>query len=278
MTFRQFFLAGSAALSALLLPSCALETLAPPMGRSGDQLVFSGRTWTVKGGQELFGPGPNYFSKDLYSAYTDSLGYLHLNIRQLDGRWYCSEVISNENLGYGTYSWEVEPNQLDIPTNTVLGLFTWDNNTLQSQANSEVDIEVSRWGNPNQNNTLHTSVQPVWFGSFYPERTRGHALPEAARTQPTTHEFRWAPEEITWTSYLGPKSANNVIATWKFDLTNPARVKQEGGITSAPIIIPAPGTTTNARMNLWLMQDQNQGPTGGQTYEVVIRSFTYQPL
>jgi hypothetical protein len=167
---------------------------------------------------------------------------------------------------------------LDIPTNTVLGLFTWDNNTLQSQANSEVDIEVSRWGNPNQNNTLHTSVQPVWFGSFYPERTRGHALPEAARTQPTTHEFRWAPEEITWTSYLGPKSANNVIATWKFDLTNPARVKQEGGITSAPIIIPAPGTTTNARMNLWLMQDQNQGPTGGQTYEVVIRSFTYQPL
>jgi hypothetical protein len=77
---------------------------------------------------------------------------------------------------------------------------------------------------------------------------------------------------------LGPKSANNVIATWKFDLNNPARVKQEGGITSAPIIIPAPGTTTNARMNLWLMQDQNAGPTGGQTYEVVIRSFTYHPL
>jgi len=26
------------------------------------------------------------------------------------------------------------------------------------------------------------------------------------------------------------------------------------------------------------MQDQNAGPTGGQTYEVVIRSFTYHPL
>jgi hypothetical protein len=162
MTFRPFLLAGSAALSALLLPSCALETLAPPMGRSGDQLVFSGRTWTVKGGTELFGPGPNYFSKDLYSAYTDSLGQLHLNIRQIDGRWYCSEVISNENLGYGTYTWEVAPNQVDLPVNTVLGLFTWDNNTLQTQANSEVDIEFSlinaRNANPRfQSLTIHNA-------------------------------------------------------------------------------------------------------------------------
>jgi hypothetical protein len=121
MTFRPFLLAGSAALFALLLPSCALETLAPPMGRSGDQLVFSGRTWTVKGGTELFGPGPNYFSKDLYSAYTDSLGHLHLNIRQIDGRWYCSEVISNDNLGYGTYKnlSEVWFNNIETPAQQI---------------------------------------------------------------------------------------------------------------------------------------------------------------
>ena len=67
-----------------MMSACELDTLPAPQGRDGDKLTFSGRTWTVKGGEQLFGPGPNYFSKDLYAAYTDSNGYLHLNIRKLD--------------------------------------------------------------------------------------------------------------------------------------------------------------------------------------------------
>ena len=260
------------------LVSCELQTAKPPQGRNGDQLAWAGRTWTVKGGPDLFGPGPNYFSKDVASAYTDDQGYLHLNIRQLDGKWQCSEIISNDVVGYGTYTWEVQSNLVDIPDNTVLGLFTWDNYSFFTQANSEVDIEFSRWGDPNKTKTLATSVQPVWFGAFNPERTHEFQLPEAAKTMWTTHEFTWTDSLITWTSYLGSKTQNNVIASWSFDDSNPGRRKGEGGQLSQPIVIPAPAASTNARINLWLFEDQTNGPSTGSTYEVVIRNFSYHPL
>ncbi len=258
--------------------SCELQTATPPQGRNGDQLAWANRTWTVKGGPDLFGPGPNYFSKDIASAYTDEQGHLHLNIREMDGKWQCSEIVSNDVVGYGTYAWEVQSNLVDIPDNTVLGLFTWDNNTFMTQANSEVDIEFSRWGDPNKVKTLATSVQPVWFGAFNPERTHETQLPTEAKTMWTTHEFTWTDSLITWTSYLGPKSANTIIASWSFDDSNPARRKSEGGVQSNPIVIPAPGPTTHARLNLWLFQGQDNGPSTGSTYEVVVRNFTYEPL
>ena len=59
------------------------------------------------------------------------------------------------------------------------------------------------------------------------------------------------------------------------DLNNPPRTKDEGGQTSDPIIIPAPGATTHARMNLWLLN--GAAPTNGQPYEVIIRLFSYEP-
>jgi hypothetical protein len=268
-----------ALLASTLLAGCAIETAPPPQGRSGDQLNFSGRTWTVKGGTELFGPGPNYFSKDLRSAYLDDRGYLHLNIRKFnDNRWYCSEVISNDVVGYGRYVWVVESDMVNIPDNTVLGLFTWDNNTLVNEANSEVDIEFSRWGVAGDPKTLHMSVQPVWFGPFKAERTRGYQMPAAAATTHTTHEFIWTDSLISWKSWLGDKSNDPPFATWEFDLNNPARVKEEGGITSRPIIIPAPGPTTNARINLWLVTNQATGPSTANDYEIVIRSFLYEPF
>jgi len=274
-TFRHL----AAASLLFILMACELATLPAPQGRSGDQLNFSGRIWTVKGGEQLFGPGPNYFSKDLYAAYTDSNGYLHLNIRKLaDGNWHCSEIISNDVVGYGRYTWVVESDMVNIPDNTVLGLFTWDNNTLMTQANSEVDIEFSRWGVAGDPKTLHMSVQPVWFGAFKPERTRGYQMPAAAANSHTTHEFIWTDSLITWKSWLGDKSNEPPMASWEFDLNNPARVKEEGGMISAPIIIPAPGPTTNARINLWLVNNQATGPSTGRNYEIVIRSFQYDPL
>jgi hypothetical protein len=262
-----------------VLTACELETRPAPLGRSGDQLAFSGRTWTVKGGPQQFGPGPNYFSKDIYSAFVDSNGYLHLNIRKLDdGRWYCSEVISNDVMGYGRYVWVVASDMVNIPINTVLGLFTWDDNTFRVQANSEVDIEFSRWGVPTEQKTLHMSVQPVWFGPFKPERTRGFQMPAAAANMHTTHEFIWTDSLITWKSWLGDNLSVAPFASWEFNSNNPARVKEEGGLVSLPIVIPAPGNTTNARINLWLVSDQATGPSTGRDYEVVIRSFEYFPF
>jgi hypothetical protein len=31
----------------------------------------------------------------------------------------------------------------------VVGLFTWDDNSYQAQANDELDVEFAKWGNSN---------------------------------------------------------------------------------------------------------------------------------
>jgi hypothetical protein len=59
---------------------------------------------------------------------------------------------------------------------------------------------------------------------------------------------------------------------------NTPRVKIDGGQTSLPIVIPAPGETTNARMNLWTLPYTSIGPNNQLEHEVVIRSFIYEPM
>ncbi|MFM7912248.1 MAG: hypothetical protein ACKO9W_08680, partial [Bacteroidota bacterium] len=61
-----------------------------------------------------------------------------------------------------------------------------------------------------------------------------------------------------------------------FNLTNPARRKNEGNRSSLPILIPAPERNTRARMNFW--QLGGAAPSDGEAKEVVIRSFAYFPL
>lgn len=70
----------------------------------------------------------------------------------------------------------------------------------------------------------------------------------------TTHAFTWKSDEITWVSYVADTyPGTQEIGKWRFDLTNQPRTKIEGGKVSDPIVIPASGKTTNARMNLWLL-------------------------
>jgi len=224
------------------------------------------------------GPGPNLFSEAFSDVFVDGNGWLHLKIAERGGNWYASEVVSRDIVGYGRYEWTVGSDVLNLPRNLVVGLFTWDNNSFQEQANSEVDIEFSRWGNENAGNTLTYSVQPVNFGTFYPERTHEAETGAQEITGVSTHVFNWAPDLITWESYEGDQASGTPIATWSFDLNNPARVKMEGGNQSAPIVIPAPGETTNARMNFWILPHIDTAPTDGMEHELIIRKFSYTPL
>lgn len=263
-----------------LFMGCTQSDPEDVLGRIGDIVHFSGYTWDVKiSEQYAVGPGPNYFSGYYEDVFVDEHGYLHMRIAEHDGKWYSSEVVSQMNMGYGTYIFVTQADLENIPENVTLGLFTWDNNTFYEQANSEIDIEFSKWGNPDEENTLLYSVQPVNFGPYYPERTY------LADTKPgeligiTTHMFTWTDTLITWKSFSGDSQQEaDLIAEWQFDLDNPARVKNENGNSSLPIVIPAPGTTTNARINFWLLPWIDTAPTNGQELEVVIRRFSYEPL
>jgi hypothetical protein len=251
----------------------------PDYGRDGDRVTFSGRSWTVKTGSGLMGPGPNWFSNSYSDVFIDEKGRLHMKIAEHDGKWYATEVVSDENLGYGTYIFTIIGDLANIPENIVLGLFTWDNNTFYEQANSEVDIEFSKWGNAENNNPLTYSVQPVSFGTFYSERTHQAVVTPSDLIGASTHGFTWTDTLITWKSYAGYKfGEGELLAEWSFDLNNPARIKAEDGNTSLPIVIPAPGSTTNARINFWILTSIAAKPTDGLEHEVIIDSFQYIPL
>jgi len=269
---------GPAVLPTVCWQSCSGCVLPPlPLCKCDHPTYFSGRRWNVKEYENYtWGPGDNFFSARPEDVFVDDMGFLHLGLTQHNGKWYSTEVISEDTTGYGIYTFVVEGNLEQLPANTVLGLFTWDDNTLVSAGNSEVDVEVARWGDANATDFLQYSVQPVWFGGYYPERTFRVPTAPGALNGVTAHRMVWTDSLITWTSWKNYADSPDQIGYWTFDLNNPARVKSENGINSVPIVIPAPGSTTHARINFWML---NGGPpSDGQEHEVILRTYSYEPF
>lgn len=247
--------------------------------RQGDVLTFAGQQWDIKVYKDQrWGPGNNYFTNHPNDIWIDDNGYLHLTVTERVGKWWCTEVIAQDTTGYGTYTWVIEGNTVNLDPNIVVGLFTWDNNTFQTDANSEIDIEFSKWADAEQDTTLQYGVQPINFGPYYPERDYKPQVEPSVWKGVSTHSFTWTDTLITWRSWQGTNTAGPPQASWSFDLNNPARVKNENGNSSDPVVIPAPGNTTTPRMNLWLVQGADVGPIFPVRTEIIIRDFTYQPL
>ena len=114
------------------------------------------------------------------------------------------------------------------------------------------------------------------FGPYYPERTHDADTPDGSLVGVSTHSF-FGPIASSSGTVIPAKVSTLITSLLPgFDLDNPPRVKNENGISSDPIIIPAPGETTNARINFWIMTWISAGPSDGLEHEVVIRSFSYQ--
>lgn len=280
-TNRVVSISGPTTLPTVCWGSCSACTTAEPANtpvcNCDFPTYFAGRKWTVKEYEAYtWGPGDNYFSARPEDVFVDENGFLHLRLAEHNGKWFSTEVISEDTMGYGVYTFVVEGDLEQLPANTVLGLFTWDNNTLVSAGNSELDVEVARWGDASLTDYLQFSVQPVWFGGYYPERTLRVPTAPGALNGVTAHRIFWSDTLIVWHSWKGRADGPDLLGTWSFNLNNPARVKIENGITSDPIVIPAPGNTTHARINFWML---NGGPpSDGQEHEIVIRNFSYEPF
>jgi hypothetical protein len=261
----------------LLAMSCE-QSDPPNHGRFGDTVLFSGYEWDVKTSISPVGPGPNYFSDDEDDIFVDASGYLHMLISERNGIWYSTEIVSKDTMGYGTYKFTIQGDFVNMPENIVVGLFTWDDNTFYEQANSEIDVELSKWGDVDKENTLQYGIQPIAFSTFHPERVFNPLITESYLIGVSTHIFHWTESLVTFKSYSGEtEDENMLISDWEFDLDNPARVKEEGGQSSLPIVIPAPGNTTNTRINYWILPWIDAGPTDGLQQEFIVRTFTFIP-
>ena len=83
-------------------------------------VAFAGRTWTVKTSSGAVGPGPNVFLASNVSV--DGSGNLKLAINKVNRKWTTAEVVLNESLGYGTYSWTLGSDVSNLDAQAVLGL------------------------------------------------------------------------------------------------------------------------------------------------------------
>jgi hypothetical protein len=267
---------------ALLALATACKQSAPPpvvVPEIKGDFAFSGYQWKYKNADNPVGPGPNRFSGTSDFAWVDANGKLHLKIAKKNNFWTCSEIVSTKVFGYGTYIMTCENDVSIFDKHVVFGFFTWDSYSFQTQGNSEIDVEFSRWGNENDSNLLSYSAQPVWFSTPgpYPERTHKPVVATKYMKQPMTYMMKWTPEGVYWESYEGYNYPGvNKVSEWKFDNTNISRKKIEGSNVSNPIVVPAPSDSTNVRFNLWLVNSPK--PSNEAEHEVIISSFKYTPL
>ena len=214
----------------------------PPARRT---LTFSGYEWEIRQIPSDRG-GLNEY--DARNAWVDADGFLHLLLAQRDGQWTSAEVSLTRSLGYGTYVFVVrDSSRLDVAA--ALGFLTWDDIGAE-QNHRELDIEISRWGNPD-NKDVQYVVQPHYVAA--------NVFRFVAPSGRLTHSFRWEPgrAEFRTVRGAGSKGAVALVAHREF--------------TSG---VPVSGGEA-VRLNLAYFRGSPKPPAGN--VEVVIEKFEYLP-
>jgi len=253
--FSLFPIVSATLMPAMMLASCEEEQRPRPVepAEEARSIEFSGRSWTVKSTlPEPGGPGPNLFSNSENNVWLDSVDRLHLRIEKRRGHWYAGEVWTEQALGYGEYSFLLEGDVDRINENAVLGLFTWDD--AEGENHREIDIELSRWGDPENENSQFV-VQP------FDREGNLERFETVLSGSVSRFRFDWQAEQVRFLAQRGsadePDSAD-VILEWLY--TGPD--------------IPSPGDA-RAHINLWLLN--GDAPGDGEPVEVVISEFRHEP-
>ena len=186
---------------------------------------------------------------DPANAWTDAGGALHLRIAGQPGNWTCAEVALTRSFGYGTYSFVVRDTSHLEPA-AVLAMFTWDY-AGGDDNNREMDVEVSRWGDPENKNAQYV-VQPF----YVPANVARFDSPPGV----LTHSFRWEPGRVSFRTVRGAASAPRA-----------EEVVGEHVFTSG---VPAPGAET-VRIAFYVYGKTGQPLQNGA--EVVVEKFEFLP-
>lgn len=228
---------------ALLVAVLLLVLIAPASAASAAGTVtWQGYQWDVR---TWAGEPGKSGAWSAANVSVDSAGKLHLRLtRDSSGRLLQAEIDSvREGWGYGTYRWTVDTDLSGFHPEHVLGLFTYGSDP--GYAHREIDVEAAGWG--------HTPVN--WD---YSVQTTGKVIKQTpVRAGASTHEFRWEPGRVSWTSW---DASGQVMAT--------------ASTTSA---VPVPGDE-QVMMNLWACAACSNLAAVPAPLEVVLSGFSFVPL
>lgn len=235
-----------------------------PLKQETRTLEFSGLRWQVKNGYHL--PGRNLWSSSEQNVRLDEQERLHLKITHACGMWYCAEIVSEQQFGYGEYTFQVESRIDTLDPNAVLGLFNHqviDNqNTPQEY---EIDIEFSTWKNQiaPRNSQYVFQYRPAGNANT-PNQITPHRFEMKLNDTKTTHKFLWESGKITFQSYRG--------FHWQLpsdsDLLTPIFTYNDWRVP--------PEDQQRLHLNLWLYQALP--PEKMKEIEVIIKAVRFTPL
>ncbi|MEO8072681.1 MAG: hypothetical protein ABI686_05480 [Acidobacteriota bacterium] len=153
-------------------------------------LQFSGYEWKIRTIASDRSGAVSEF--DAANAWTDEKGFLHLKISRNGDNWTCAEVSLTRSLGYGTYRL-ITHDVSQLEPAAVLSFDTWDD-LEAGQNHRQVDVEVTRWGDP-LNKNLQYVVQPYNI----PANVARFTIPGGV----LTHSFDWQPGRVDFKTVRG---------------------------------------------------------------------------
>lgn len=207
---------------------------------------FSGYDWTVREADSNRGGEDNAY--DPANVSVDGKGYLHLRMQERNGRWSCAELWLNQSLGYGSYRFVIE-DIAHLGPSAVVGMYTWDD-VRSFNFQNELDIELSRWGNPGNKNAQYV-VQPF----YVPENVSRFEAPPGV----VSYMFRWEAGKASFQTIRGSTVSPD------------AKVVSEHVFTSG---IPTPAAE---KVHIDLYDYHYSKSASQQPAEVVIEKFEYLP-
>jgi hypothetical protein len=250
------------ALFFLLLCICAFAMAgrgrgpANAMMTHGDPTHWKGQTWKItNGGMAGVARG------DPANVSVDAKGYLHLTITNRGGTYTASEMFTANNLGFGTYQWQMEGAVDHMDKATVLGLFPYGPAAgIGADGENELDIEFSQWdktcGGCNADFTFYPSTGNKAVGP----QTDNFNFSLSGGTL-TTARLVWTSTRVTGTIMSGLQpigTTQNVLQTFTY--------------APADFAVRIPQTAMPLGMNFWCF---HAFPASNQ--EVIIRDFQFVP-
>ncbi|MGJ5814437.1 glycoside hydrolase family 16 protein [Paludibaculum fermentans] len=217
-----------------------------PSSLVAPSLHFGGYDWKVRVLPSDRGGAANPYSAK--NVWTDERGMLHMRISKGVDGWECGELYLERSLGYGSYVFVVREVAKLEPA-SVLGFFTWDDQEVDEN-HREIDIEISRWGDPGSKNSQFT-IQPY----YVPVNVVRYMSPPGL----ITYSFRWEPGRVAFKAQRGN------------GLQGGGPVISEHVFSSG---VPSPGGEA-IHLNLYVY-GKSRTPQRNEA-EVVIERFEYLP-
>ncbi|MCS6808402.1 MAG: hypothetical protein RML40_07235 [Bacteroidota bacterium] len=225
---------------------------------------FSGFRWKMRQANVQSEPGNNFFSDAPTEIYIDSTKKLHLSINNRNRYWYCSELVADTVLGYGTYAVFLEINLDTLPANVMIEFGLTPDKALHTYVPADIAIQCTRLGMLNSPNTLQYVVSRSDSARERKERIFRPDIPFRMKGYYSTHAFTWKESSVEFASYHDHGLPTPYLgALWEFS-----------GSTALNLSVPKATTLYRMRLRVW----SAGAPVGNRPFELVVKKIQFLPL